>query len=316
MGLRDGLVVLFGGSGFVGNYVAQALLRRGARVRIASRHPERAFALRPLANLGQLQLARCDVRDPHSIRAAAAGAHAIVNLVGVFSGNLGQIMGEAPGIMGAAAREGGASAFVHVSAVGADADSPAGYARAKAAGEAAALSAFPHTTVLRPTVLFAEDDNFLNLFGGLIQRLPVLPVFGPDAPLQLTYAVDVAEAVAAALDDPVRHGGQVFELGGPETLTMLDLHRRIAASQGRKRHFLPVPDRLSAVFASLPGSPMNADQWALLKAGNQVSGRYPGFAELGIQPHPLSLFLDRWMIRYRKQGRFSGRTGTAGNTPR
>lgn len=315
MGLRDGLVVLFGGSGFVGNYVAQALLRRGARLRIASRHPERAFNLRPLANLGQLQFARCDVRDPHSIRAACAGAGAVVNLVGAFSGNLPQIMGEAPGIMGQAARENGAGALVHVSAVGADPDSPAGYARAKAAGESAVLAAFPQASVLRPTVVFGEDDNFVNLFAGLIRRLPVLPVFGPDAPLQLTYAVDVAEAVAAALDNPARHGGTVFELGGPETLTMLELHQQIAASQGRRRSFVPVPDPMSALFASLPGSPMNRDQWALLQAGNTVSGEHPGFAELGITPRPLSLYLDRWMTRYRKHGRFTGRAGLTQGTP-
>jgi len=303
------LVVLMGGSGFIGNYVAQALLERGARVRIASRHPEQAFKLKPLANLGQMQFARCDAADRQSVKRCIAGADAVINLVGSFSGNLRRLMGEAPGWMAEAAAREGASAFVHVSAIAAEPGehTEIEYAAAKKLGEERVLAAFPRATILRPGILFGKDDNFINMFAGLIARLPVLPVFGPEAKLQPVYVDDVAEAAVRALEDPGAFGGKTFELTGPETLTMMDINEAIAAAQHRRRSFLPMPDGLSALFAALPGTPMNGDQWHLLKQGNVASGKFPGFDKFGITPKPLDLFLDRWMVRYRKHGRFADR---------
>ena len=166
-GALDGkLVVLMGGSGFIGNYVAQALLTRGARVRIASRNPEKAFKLKPLANLGQMQFARCDASDRQSVERCIVGADAVVNLVGAFDGDLYRLMGEAPGWMAEAAAKEGASAFVHVSAIAAepDADTEIAYAGAKKRGEERVLAAFPKATILRPSILFGKDDNFINMF--------------------------------------------------------------------------------------------------------------------------------------------------------
>ncbi|QIQ87791.1 complex I NDUFA9 subunit family protein [Erythrobacter sp.] len=302
--LFDSLVTVFGGSGFIGNYVAQSLLERGARLRIASRHPEHSHSLKPLANLGQLQFARCDITNEESVAAALHGATHVVNLVGAFSGDLEKLMGEAPGTMARIARQNGARAFVHVSAIGVDASSPTTYARGKAIGEERVREEFPEATILRPSIVFGKDDNFLNMFGQLIQLMPVLPVFGPEAELQLTYVDDVAEAIAVALEHPETHGGHVYELGGPERLTMMEINRRIAAAQGRKRRFVAMSDSLSSLFASLPGTPMSKDQWTLLKPGSTVSGEHRTYADLGIEPRPLGLFLDKWMVRYRKQGRF------------
>ncbi|MDP4576284.1 complex I NDUFA9 subunit family protein [Qipengyuania sp. G39] len=309
--LNGKLVVLMGGSGFIGNYVAQAMLERGARVRIASRNPEKAFKLKPLANLGQLQFARCDANDRQSVERCIEGADAVVNLVGSFEGNLYKLMGESPGWMAEAAKAQGASAFVHVSAIAAepDEDTEIEYAGAKKLGEERVMAAFPKATILRPSILFGKDDEFLNMFGGLIARLPVLPVFAPDSKLQLVYVDDVAEACARAAEDPAAHGGKTYELGGPEQLTMMEINRRIAAAQGRKRTFLPMPDPVSGAFAALPGTPMSSDQWKLLQQGNVVSGDFPGFAKLGIEPKPVGLFLDKWMVRYRKHGRFTDLMG-------
>lgn len=302
--LSNSLVTLFGGSGFIGNYVAQSLLERGARLRIASRHPESSFSLKPLANLGQLQFARCDITKEDQVAAALQGATHVVNLVGAFGGDLEQLMGEAPGTMARIAHENGARAFVHMSAIDPDAQSSAAYARGKALGEQRVREAFPEATILRPSVVFGKDDNFLNMFGQLIQLMPILPVFGPDAKLQLVHVDDVAEAVAVALEHPETHGGHIYELGGPEQLTMMEINRRIARSQGRKRRFIAMSDSLSGLFASLPGTPMSKDQWTLLKPGSTVSGEHRTFADLGIEPKPLGLYLDKWMVRYRKQGRF------------
>ncbi|MEE4200950.1 complex I NDUFA9 subunit family protein [Erythrobacter sp.] len=302
--LSNRLVTIFGGSGFIGHYVAQALLARGARVRIASRNPEKAWALKPLANLGQLQFARCDITREDSLKAALHDADYVVNLVGAFDGDLGELMGEAPGEMARIAQNSGALGFVHVSAIGADANSPTAYAKSKAEGERRVLDAFPQASVLRPSIVFGKDDEFLNMFGQMIETFPVLPVFGPEAKLQLVYVDDVAEAVAVALEDPAGHGGHIYELGGPEVLTMMEINRRIAKSQGRERRFLAMPDGVSGLFASLPGTPMSKDQWTLLKANSTVSGDHRTFADLGIEPRPLGLYLDRWMTRYRRFGRF------------
>lgn len=310
--LQGKLVTLFGGSGFLGNYVAQALLERGARLRLASRNPEKSFSLKPLANLGQLQFMRCDITNERSLAAAVSGADAVVNLVGAFEGNLERLMGDAPGEMARLAKQSGVQSFVHVSAIGADEQSQVEYARAKAIGEREVLAQYSKATIIRPSIVFGKDDNFLNMFGQLISAMPVLPVFGPDAKLQLVYVDDVAEAIARAAEDPDRHGGKIYELGGPETLTMMEINQRIAAAQGRKRHFIAMPDAASAAFAALPGTPMSSDQWALLKQGSMASGEHPGFKRLDIEPKPLGLFLDDWMVRYRKHGRFGVKPYAAG----
>ncbi len=309
--LRDKLVVLFGGSGYFGRHVAQALLARGARLRIASRNPQRAFALKPLGNLGQVQLARCDVTKPDQVAAALAGADAAVNMVGAFAGDLDALQGSGAGMVAGAARSAGATAFVQVSAIGADEASAVDYARTKAEGEAAVLAAFPAASILRPSLLFGADDAFTTMFAGLIAKLPALPVFGPEAKLQPLFVDDAAEAVAKALANPGRHGGKTFEIAGPEVITMLELHQRLAAAQGRTRYFAALPDFVSEAFATLtgwlPGAPLSRDQWALLKSGNVASGKLPGLAELGVMPHPMGLFLDRWMVRFRNHGRFGAK---------
>ena len=309
--LEGKLIVLVGGSGFFGTHLAQELLSSGARLRIASRNPERAFKLKPLANLGQVQFARCDMTKPESLDRVVAGADAVVNLVGAFDGNLDAVQGRGVGNLAKAAKASGAAAFVHISAIGADAEGATAYARSKAAGEAAVLAAFPKATILRPSVLFGPDDNFINLFAGLIAAAPVMPVFGPEAPFQPLFVDDAALAVAAALGDVKEHGGKTYQLGGPEVLTMLEINQRVANAQGRSPAFLPLPDAISGAIATLTGwlplAPLSRQQWLLLKAGNVVAPKAKGCKALGITPRPLGLFLDRWMVRFRKHGRFGGK---------
>ena len=310
-GNLDGkLVVLIGGSGFFGTHLAQALLARGCRLRIVSRHPERAFRLRPLANLGQVQFVRGDVIRPAGLAAALDSAYGVVNLVGAFAGDLDSLQGVGAGRIAALSEQAGVSAFVHVSALGSDAGSQVDYNRTKAEGEAAVRAALPSATIIRPSVLFGEDDAFINMFAGLIAKLPALPVFGPTAQLQPLNVDDAAEGIANALADPARHGGKTYDIAGPEPIAMLDLNRRIASAQARERGFIALPDAVSGAFAALtgwlPGAPLSSDQWALLEAGNVLHGAN-GMDALGVTPRPLGLFLDRWMVRYRKHGRFGAK---------
>lgn len=307
--LEDMVIALVGGSGFFGRHLAQELLTRGARLRICSRFPEKAYTVRPLGTLGQVQFGRVDVLKPETLVPAFAGVDAVVNLVGAFAGDLDGRQGRGAGRIAAKAREAGVRAFVHVSALGADASSPVAYARTKAEGESAVREAFPGAIILRPSVLFGEDDKFVNLFAGLVSMLPVLPVFAPHAKLQPLFVDDAAEAVAHAIAASSRHAGQTYELAGPEAISMIELHRRIARAQGRSPTLIELPDAVSGAFASLtgwlPGAPLTRDQWALLKPGNVATGLVPGIEALDVKPRPLDLFLDRWMVRYRKAGRFS-----------
>jgi len=303
--LEGKLVVLIGGGGFFGSHIAQDLLHNGARLRIAERHAEEAVKLKPMANLGQLQFSRCDVKDRRSIEAAVRGADAVVYLVGTFGRDAQALQATGPRIVAEVAAGEGVQSFVSISAIGADAASESLYARTKGLGEANVRAAFPRATILRPSVLFGEDDNFLNMFARMIAGMPILPLFGEKARLQPLWVDDAAAAAVAALSDPGAHGGKIYEIAGPEVVTMGELNRRIAAAQGRERRFIAVPDKVASLFAALPGTPISSDQLALLKRGSVASGELPGIAELGVTPKPLDLFLDRWMVRYRKHGRFS-----------
>lgn len=303
--LHGKTVALMGGSGFVGTHIAQALLTRGARLRIAARHPDKAWGLKPLANIGQIQFVRCDAGNRESVARAIAGTDAVVNCIGSFAGNLARLMGEAPGWMAQAAADAGATAFVHISAIVPEEPGKNRYAAAKRLGEDRVRQAFGPATILRPSLLFGQGGGVTSLFAPLIARFPLLPVFGAEAKVQPAYVGDVAEAAAMAIEAPSRFGGQTFELAGPEVLTMLALQRRMAAAQQRSPAFLPMPDEISALFAKLPGTPMNADQWGLLKAGNVAREGAEGFAAFEIEPKPLDLFLDDWMTSYRKHGRFA-----------
>jgi len=302
--LSGKVITVLGGTGYFGLHLAQELLARGARLRLASRSPRKAWRVKPLANLGQVQFVSVDVTRPAMLDAVFAGTDAVVNLVGSFSGDLDALQGRGAGAIAAAAKAAGVGTFIHVSAIGADANSPTEYGRTKGEGEAAVLGAFPEATILRPSILFGDDDNFVMMFGRLISMFPFLPVFGPNARLQPLFVDDAAQAIGNALGMPEARG-RTYELAGPEVLTMLDLNERIAAAQCRKRHFIPLPDAVSGVIASLPGGPISRDQLALLLAGNLANPALPGIRDLGVSPRPLALFLDRWMVRFRKAGRFN-----------
>ncbi|WP_353226634.1 complex I NDUFA9 subunit family protein [Novosphingobium sp.] len=307
----DGMVIaLLGGTGFFGTHLAQELLDRGARLRIASRHPEKAFRVKPLAELGQVQVVAVDVTRPHTVEVALTGVDAVVNLVGAFAGDLDAVQGSGAGRIAAIARTSGARIFVHISAIGADPQSPVGYARSKADGETAVLAAFPDAVVIRPSILFGMDDTFLNMFAGLM-AMPVLPVFAPDARLQPLDIDDAAQAIGNVLAAPAVHAGKTYEIAGPEVLTMLELNRRIARATERSPLLIGLPDGVGALIAAMPLTPISRDQYALLRQGNVASGAFAGITELGVRARPLDLFLERWLVTYRKHGRFGARTRKA-----
>jgi len=309
--MKDALVTLIGGGGFLGRYVAQDLLKRGARVRIVQRRPRDAWFLKPLGGLGQVQFVAGDVARPETMANALAGSDAVVNLAGTFKqGDLQRIHVDGVRNVGEAAARAGVTAFVQLSAIGADKDSPAAYGRSKWEGEKAALAAFPGVTILRPSVLFGREDAFVNRFAGMIAGLPVVPVLRGAAKFQPVFVADVADAVVAALADPAKFGGHIYELGGPDVLTLADLHRWIAREIGRDVPLLELPDAIGGLIPMLPGAPITGDQWKMLQRDTVVAPSAVGFDAFGIHPTPLATVAPGWLVRFRRHGRF-GKLGAA-----
>lgn len=308
------LVTVFGGSGFIGRYAVQALIRGGARVRIACRDPRGAFYLKPLGGLGQTQFIAADIRNPAQVRRAVAGAEAVVNLVGVLKGDFTGLHVDGAANVARAAAESRARALVQVSAIGADPNSPSAYGRSKGEGEARVREAFPDATILRPSIVFGAEDQFLNRFARMIQLLPAVPVVRPTVKFQPIWSGDVGRAVAIAALDPKLAAGGLYELGGPDVLTMEQLLVWLEDQLGRRRPLLPLPDPIAAAMARftgwLPGAPITWDQWLMLQRDNVVAAGAAGCDALGIVPSTLATQAPRWLVRFRPHGRFGSLTST------
>lgn len=300
--MRDKLVTLIGGGGFIGRYVAQELLAAGARVRVVERDPRSAWFVKPLGGLGQTQFAAADVTRPETLARVVAGSDAVVYLVGTWGPKFEAVHVDGARAAAEAAAATGAGSFVLVSALGADAGSESRYFATKAAGEAAVRAAFPAATILRPATVFGPEDTFLNRFAAMMSGC-VMPVLRPETRFQPVFVVDVARAVAAAVADPAAHG-QTYELAGPEVLSMRALLDWLAAATGRSPNFVALPDAMGSLVAALPGGPLTRDQWKMLRTDTVAGGTLPGLAALGITPTPVEAVAPSWLVRYRKAGRF------------
>jgi uncharacterized protein YbjT (DUF2867 family) len=307
----DRLVTLFGGGGFVGRYAVQALLNAGARVRIVQRNPGTAAFLKPLAALGQFQLVAGDVRDAARVQAAVQGSHVVVNLVGVLKGRFHEVHVDGARNVGEAAAAAGAEALVQVSAIGADPEAQSAYLASKGEGEAAVRAAFVTATIMRPSLVFGREDNFVNRFAGLARISPVLPAVRPQMRMQPVYAADLGRAIAAAALDPGTHAGKAYELGGPQVMTMHELMAWICRTTGRNRAVVDVPDPVARLFARafgwLPGAPITWDQWLMLQRDSVPAPDAPGLAAFGISQTPLIAVSEGWLTSYRRHGRFAAK---------
>ena len=313
----DTLVTVFGGSGFLGRSVVRALAKRDYRIRVAVRRPELTGHLQPLGKVGQIHAVQANLRYPASVEAAMRDSHAAINLVGILAESGAQtfeaVQAKGAGTVAAAAAAAGA-AMVHVSAIGADENSTSRYARAKAAGEKAVLSAMPTATILRPSVVFGPEDQFTNRFAGLAQISPMLPLIGGGlTKLQPVYVGDVATAVADAVDGKTKSGA-AYELGGPEVLTMREIMEIILATVERERMLVSLPFGLAKLQAMLlqfaPGAfKLTPDQVELLRTDNVVSeaAKAAGLTleGLGVTPDSMEAIVPQYLWRFRKAGQFA-----------
>ncbi len=307
--MNDKIVTVFGGDGFIGRYVVQALLKAGARVRVASRNPKRGWFLKSQANLGQIAYIAADISRPETIPQAVEGADAVINLVGVFGSTMDLVHVAGAKALALAAKQAKVSAFVQLSAIGADPESVSNYGRTKGEGEAAVSAAFPGATLLRPSLVFGQEDQLTNRFAALIRLLPIVPVIGGATRFQPIFVGDVAHAVAAAALDPVKHGGHTYELGGPQILSMRALNEWIAKATGRDKAFIEVPDLAAGVMATLtgwlPAAPITRDQWRMLQKDNVVSKGAQGLEAFALTPVSLDAVAPGWLIQFKRHGRFA-----------
>jgi uncharacterized protein YbjT (DUF2867 family) len=312
----DTLVTVFGGSGFLGRHVVRALAKREYRIRVASRRPELAGHLQPLGRVGQIHNVQANIRNPASIKAAMRDASIVVNLVGILTEGGKQsfdaVQAQGAGAVAQAAAEIGAR-MVHVSAIGADANSESAYSRTKAVGEQNVLAAVPSASILRPSLVFGPEDSFTNRFAALARIAPVMPVFGAETKMQPVFVGDVARAVADAAAGKTKPGA-VYELGGPEVLTMQEIVEIVLKTIERERMVLPVPmgiAKLKSYFLQFaPGDfKLTPDQVAMLKVDNVVSEAAKAAGQtlegLGIAPDSLEAVAPQYLWRFRATGQFA-----------
>ena len=314
-----GLITVFGGSGFVGGQVVRDLARRGWRIRVAVRRPDRAYRLQTSGHVGQIQAVRCDAADPAQVEAALQGADAAINLIGILY-EAGARSFEAMHVDAArniafACAAASVDRLVHVSAIGANPESDSKYARTKAAGEMAVREAKPDAVIIRPSIVFGAGDGFLNKFASMATMAPALPLIGGGKTrFQPVYVGDVAEAIVRAVERPDA-AGRTFELGGPEVMTFEDILKLVLRETRRRNGLIPLPFFAARAIGSLAqltsivgiAPVLTRDQVASLETDNVVADSAEGLAQLGVEPTGIEAIAPSYLWRYRRGGQFSER---------
>lgn len=321
------LVTIFGGSGFVGRYIARAMAKEGWRVRVACRRPNEALFVKPYGAPGQVEPVFCNIRDDASVRAVTRGADAVVNCVGTFlrmgANNQDAVQADGAGRIARIAAEEGVGQMAQISAIGANIDADSNYARTKGEGEAAVLAAFPNAVILRPSVIFGTGDHFFNRFAAMTRFGPVLPVVGANTKFQPVHVDDVAAAAVKGATGAAAPG--VYELGGPDVDTFRGLMGRMLPVIQRRRAVVNMPflvakvmalgfDAVQAVTLGLiENKVLTGDQVKTLRHDNVVSTGAMGFADLGIEPTSMEAVLPEYLWRYRPSGQYAAIKDSAKN---
>jgi len=311
------LVTIHGGSGFVGRYITRRMAAEGWRVRVAVRRPNEALHVKPYGTPGQVEPVFCNIRDDASVRAVTRGADAVINCVGTFDrggrNNYHAVQDEGATRVARIAAEQGVARFVHLSAIGADADSPSGYARTKAAGEAGILANMPEAVILRPSIVFGREDQFFNRFARMARFSPVLPVVGAETRFQPVFVDDVAKAAVMGALGTARPG--IYELGGREIETFRGLMRLMLRTIRRRRLIANIPFGIAMVmaygmelvqtvtFGFVPPQ-ITRDQVRSLRVDNVVADGQRGFDDLGIEPTAMEAVLPEYLWRFRSSGQY------------
>lgn len=320
------LVTIFGGSGFVGRYIARRMAKEGWRVRVAVRNVNEAMFVRPYGVVGQVEPVFCNIRDDASVAAVTEGADAVVNCVGVLDevgkNTFTAVQAEGAGRIARIAAAHGVARMVHISAIGANAEAASEYSKTKAAGEAAVLAHMPNAVILRPSIVFGAEDQFFNRFAGMSRLGPVLPVIGAETKFQPVYVDDVAAAAVKGVLGQAEGG--VYELGGPDVHSFRELMQLMLRIIRRRRLIINTPFWMARIMATVFGivravslglikGPVTKDQVINLGVDNIVSGDAKGFAALGLQPTAMEAVLPDYLWRFRPSGQYDAIKESAKN---
>ena len=320
------LVTIFGGSGFVGRYIARRMAKEGWRVRVAVRNVNEAMFVRPYGAVGQVEPVFCNIRDDDSVAAVTNGADAVVNCVGVLDetgkNTFAAVQAEGAARIARIAAAHGVSRMIHISAIGANSDADSAYSRTKAAGEAGVLEHMPNAVILRPSIIFGSEDQFFNRFAGMSRLGPILPVIGADTKFQPVYVDDVAAAAVQAVVGKAPAG--VYELGGPDVHSFRELMQLMLGIIRRRRLIVNTPFWMARIMASAFGigrmlsfglvkGPVTKDQVANLAIDNVVSEDAQGFDALGIHPTAMEAVLPDYLWRFRPSGQYDAIKESAKN---
>ncbi|MDP5360495.1 MAG: complex I NDUFA9 subunit family protein [Paracoccaceae bacterium] len=320
------LVTIFGGSGFVGRYIARRMAKEGWRVRVAVRNTNEAMFVRPYGVVGQVEPVFCNIRDDASVAAVTQGADAVVNCVGVLDetgkNTFAAVQAEGAARIARIAAAHGVARMVHISAIGADAEAPSQYSQTKAAGEAGVLQYMPDAVILRPSIIFGAEDQFFNRFAGMSRLGPILPIIGAETRFQPVFVDDVAAAAVKGVTGQV--AGGIYELGGPDVHTFRELMKLMLGVIRRRRLIVDTPfwaarvmafgfGVLRAVSFGLIKGPVTKDQVINLAVDNVVSDTARGFEALGIQPTAMEAVLPDYLWRFRPSGQYAAIKESAKN---
>ncbi len=320
------LVTIFGGSGFVGRYIARRMAKQGWRVRVAVRRPNEALFVRPYGAVGQVEPIFSNISNDASVRAAIMGADAVVNCVGILNETRRQkfegIQSEGAGRIARIAAEQGVQSLVHISAIGANIDAKSAYSRTKAEGERLVKAAFRSAVILRPSIVFGSEDQFFNRFATLAKFSPVVPLVGADTKFQPVYVDDIAAAAEQGVLGLAKAG--VYELGGPEVASFADLIAKLMGVIRRKRLIVNIPFFFAAMqawgfdmmqkfsFGMFTNRILTRDQVKALKIDTVVDPKVKGFKDLGIEPTAMDAVMEEYLYRHRPYGQYTELTETAG----
>ena len=320
------LVTIYGGSGFVGRYIARRMAKEGWRVRVAIRRPNEALFVKSYGAVGQVEPVLCNIRNDLSVKAAMAGADAVVNCVGTFDrggkNNFDAIQHLAAGRIAALAAKEKVKALVHISAIGADAGGASLYAQSKGKGEAAVLAAFPKALILRPSVVFGPEDQFFNRFASMATLSPILPVVGGATLFQPVYVDDVAQA---AVNGILNGAKGVYELGGPEVASFAGLMHKMLGIIQRRRWVLNIPFFAARIMATgldfgsaltgglFKNGMITRDQVTSLRNDNVVAKRAKTLEDLGVTPTRMDGVLPEYLWPYRPTGQYAAIKNSARN---
>jgi len=320
------LVTIYGGSGFVGRYIAQRMARQGWRVRVAVRRPNDAHFVKPYGVVGQVEPVFCNIRDDDSVRAVMTGAEAVINCVGTFDAkgknNFDAVQHEGAARIARIAAESGVSRMVHISAIGASADAPSMYGRTKGLGEEAVLASMPNAVILRPSVVFGPEDQFFNRFAGMARMSPMVALFGADTKFQPVYVDDVAAAAELGAIGQAAPG--IYELGGQRVASFRELIKSMLEVIRRRRLVIGFPFWMGRILASMTGAlssltgglapqPVTSDQLQELTRDNIVGEDARGLDDLGIAPTSMEAVLPSYLWMFRPSGQYAALKESARN---